>query len=94
MLLKQNLKTYKETNQLIQTTIRMQKDATSFFYFTMESNENISFYSTLPFEKGQIFRDIIVTSTPELQETFESILKHCSKTIEITLLEQKTIQDL
>lgn len=73
--------------------LRMPKDYSSFFYFTLESNENIAFYSTLPFEKGQYFRDISVYVTPELNPTFQSILAHCQKTAEIEILSTASVTD-
>jgi hypothetical protein len=71
----------------------MAKDYSSFFYFTLESNENIAFYSTLPFEKGQFFRDISVYVTPELNNSFQNILAHCQQKNEIEVLSQTIISD-
>jgi hypothetical protein len=59
----------------------------------MEANENMAFYSTLPAEKGQNFRDIVVYSTPELHSNFKNILTHCQKKAEIEVLEEIEIQD-
>ncbi len=84
---------YIDSQVLWEHTLRMSKDFTSFFYFTMEANENIAFYSTLPFEKGQAFRDIVVYVTPELNDTFLKILNHCQKRSEIEILSQKQVED-
>ena len=84
---------YITDKKLTKTVLRMPKDFTSFFYFTMESNENIGFYSTLPFEKGQAHRDIVVYTTPELHPDFQNILKHCGKRQELEILEKALIDD-
>lgn len=90
---KEIMEKYINSKILMKTVLRMAKSYSSFFYFTMEANDNISFYSTLPFEKGQNYRDIVVYSTPELFPHFESILKHCQKSQEIEILEQCSVQD-
>ena len=72
---------YKEDKLLLRTTLSMEKDVTSFLYFTLEANEGICFYSTLPFEKGDKYRDIVLYSTPELKPDLENILSHLKKTI-------------
>lgn len=92
MLLKQNqgihLKTYSNSQELTQITVRMDKMDTSFFYFTLEANENICFYSTLDFEKGQKHRDIVVYITPELLQDFKNILNHLQKFRSIQVLSE------
>ncbi len=84
---------YTKTKKLIKFVLRMPKEETSFFYFTLESNENIAFYSTLDFEKGQAYRDIIVFTTPELLEYLNRILDHLSKTLRIETLSIQEISD-
>lgn len=87
-------RSYTDNRVLIKTTIRMPKEDTSFFYFTMESNENISFYSTLPFEKGQAYRDIVVYTTPELESCFKNILAHLETRLSLEILSETEISDL
>lgn len=88
---------FSKTNQLSKTVLRMSKAYSSFFYFTLEANENICFYSTLPFEKGQSFRDIVVYTTVELKENFICILNHCMNSKlhqnDIEILEHTIIND-
>ncbi len=84
---------YISSKQLTKTVLRMKKDYTSFVYFTLESNENIAFYSTLPFEKGQNFRDIVVYTTPELEKELKNIIAHCNKNGQLTILEESLISD-
>ena len=85
---------YSSENKLIKTLLRMSKDYSSFFYFTLEANENICFYSTMPFEKGQAYRDIVVYCTPELDDHFQGVLKHCQKNHEIEVIESSIVNDL
>ena len=85
---------YTAKNKLTKTLLRMTKDYSSFFYFTLEANENIWFYSTMPFEKGQAHRDIVVYCTPELDAHFQGVLKHCQKGHEIEVIESSIIDDL
>ncbi len=87
------MKTYIDSQELIQYTLRMSKIDTSFFYFTLEANENIAFYSTLDFEKGQTYRDIIVHITPELGLSFANILKHLQSSRKIEILNQTLIKE-
>ena len=71
----------------------MSKDFTSFLYFTLEANENLCFYSTLPFEKAQAHRDIVVYCTPELKDPFDKVIKHLMKRAKITVLSEQLVLD-
>lgn len=88
------MNTYTESQKLHKTVLRMAKNYSSFFYFTMEANENIAFYSTMAFEKGQNHRDIVVYTTPELHPYFQKILAHCQKNNEIQILEESEFIDM
>lgn len=87
------MNSYKNTSALVQYLLRMPKNYSSFFYFTLEANEGIAFYSTLPFEKSQNYRDIIVRCTPELEAALENIIQHCQKSAEIEILNKELISD-
>ena len=85
---------YIEDQNLTKTILRMPKVETSFFYFTMEANENMAFYSTLPFEKGQNYRDIVVYTTPELYQNLKKIVSHLLKRgAHFEILEEVLIAD-
>ncbi|MBT4792564.1 MAG: hypothetical protein HON90_13410 [Halobacteriovoraceae bacterium] len=84
---------YTQNKILSKFILRMDKSYSSFFYFTLEANENICFYSTLPHEKGQRYRDIVVYTTPELRKVFINILQHCKKNQEIEVLLDTEICD-
>jgi hypothetical protein len=84
---------YTNSHKLFEIILRMPKNDTSFVYFTLEANENKSFYSTLPFEKGQLSRDMVIMSTPEFKDQLLSIIEHCKKTTDIEILSQQFIDD-
>ncbi len=79
---------YTKSKTLEQIILRMDKNATSFLYFILESNEGISFYSTMPFEKGQKYRDVVIYNTPELSQDLKNILDHLSKKISFEVINQ------
>lgn len=80
-------------NTLEQITCRMPKDSSSLFYFLLESRDNLCFYSTLPFEKGQGFRDVIVHVTPDLLPEFKNALKQINQNIDYQVLESSFTLD-
>jgi hypothetical protein len=87
------MKTYKDTQEIIQKTFRLSKADSSYLYFMLESNEGLAFYSTLPFDKGDETRDIIINILPEHLPQVENIFKECSKRFEMNLLAERTIKD-
>jgi hypothetical protein len=87
------MESYLSTKKLVKYTLRMPKDYSSFFYFTLESNENLGFYSTLPFEKGQAYRDILVYTTPELSEAMDNLIAHCENNSPLESLERVVVDD-
>lgn len=89
------MNTTHENDQLLyKIVLRMPKATSSFFYFALESNENISFYSTLPLEKGQSHRDIEIFSTPELKSHLKGLISHYQDTCQFETLEESMIKDL
>lgn len=69
---------------LLKMTFKMDKNTTSLFYFFLESRDNLCFYSTLAFKKGQQWREVVTYCTPNLIQEFENTISHISKTLEIT----------
>lgn len=88
------MKNYIDSQILVKYVLRMHKSYSSFFYFTLESHENIAFYSTLDSSVGQVHRDIVVHCTPELEPEVINLIKYCSKDTEIEVLEYSTFKDL
>jgi len=87
------MESFINTRKIVEYTLRMPKSYSSFFYFTLEANEGIAFFSTKPFEKGQAHRDILVRTTPELENDLINIINHCSKTAEIEQLNRSIISE-
>lgn len=85
--------THNNDQVLKKITLRMPKSTSSFFYFALESNENIGFYSTLPFEKHQEFRDVVVISTPELYGHLKGIINHYQDHCQHQILSEEEIID-
>ena len=97
MLSKENRRdmslTHNNDQVLNRIVLRMPKAASSFFYFAMESNENLAFYSTLPFEKHQEYRDIEIFTTPELYPNLLNLISHYNETCLFEKLEENLVTD-
>jgi hypothetical protein len=85
--------TYIQTKRLRQVVIRLKKAHSSFFYFTMEANDNIAFYSTLPGDKSSDIRDLKITITPELSQQIDQIFEHFKTRYPLEILSDETIID-
>ena len=83
--------TYINDKKLYKQTFRMSKNETSLFYFTLEANENMCFYSTLPFTKGEATRNVVVYYTPELKNYFDTICKKLKDLISYEVVEEETL---
>ncbi len=76
---------------LLKMIFRMDKNETSLFYFFLESRDNLCFYSTLPFEKGQQWREVVTYCTPSLIDLFKGTIKHMGKTINFEIMQEETV---
>jgi len=70
-------------NQLFKYTTRVLKKDAAFFYFQLEANEGICFFSTLKGKKEESYRDILVQGHISLEQEFLHIADKCK----INLLE-------
>ena len=77
--------------RLLKMTFRMSKNDSALFYFLLESRDNLCFYSTLPFEKGQQWRDIVTHCTESLIVPFRSTIEHMNKTIPFETLSEEMV---
>lgn len=77
-----------DKNELVTIEVKMPKDFSSFFYFTLESNEGIAFYSTLDSHESPLERIVEVNCTKELYPQLQNILKQLSQ---MEKMEIKTI---
>ena len=73
-------------DSIYKIVIRVPKRESAFTYFTLEANEGIGFYSTLPFEKGDMFRDIEITCSISLKSELEHIVEVLGKAFPIEFL--------
>ena len=78
-------------SKLNHLVLRLKKCDSAYFYFTLEANENLCFYSTLDDFKGKDYRDIEVFYTNGLREEFTSVLTSLEGQIPIQVLEKNTL---
>lgn len=67
-------------------TFEVNKNESHFFYFTLESNEGLSFYSTRPHSEGDTKRIIDVYVPESLKTEFTTVIQHLGKKIELKTL--------
>lgn len=82
-----------KTQKLFHFVIRVPKAEAAFTYFTLESNENLCFYSTLPNSYGQTFCDIDIKGGLDMQAEVERLLQVLSKKYPLAILENQVIAD-
>ncbi len=88
-----NIETFITTKKLRQIVISLEKAHSSFFYFTMEANDNIAFYSTLPGEKSSGIRQVKITVTPELSKQMDQIFEHFKLRYPLEIVSDEIITD-
>lgn len=87
------MKTYIQNQLLNYYLLEVDKADSSFLYFTFESNEGLCFYSTQKHVEGDLKRLLEVYSPIEFTENLEELINHLRKTVNIKILEHKTIKD-
>jgi len=87
------VETYIENKKLRQVVIRLLKAHSSFFYFIMESNDNIGFYSTLKESIDSDHRDVIVHTTIELSNDLTNIIEHFKTRYPVEIISDKIVSD-
>ena len=80
---------YKDSYLLYQTVIRTSNKDSVFLYYALESWENLCFYSTLPFQQGQGYRDVKVRCTIEMKEELKKALEYLQREIPLEQLSEK-----
>jgi hypothetical protein len=55
-------------------SIRVKKEDSAFVYFILESYEGITSYSTLPFKKSDLFRDLELRIPPDYEDEVQFVL--------------------
>lgn len=84
---------YIEDKKLRNLVIKIAREHSSMLYFILESNDNMAFYSTLPFEKNALHREITLHCTPELSSQVDNILDHFGKSYPLEILRDELIID-
>ncbi len=73
------------------SVIRVSKADSAFLYFKLEANEGLCFYSTLPFAKGDPYRDIKICCDLSTKEEVLRLLKFMSNDMKMEVLSQEEI---
>lgn len=81
------------SNQLFRYIIRLNKEDSAFFYFQLEANDGVCFYSTIPHEHHAQYRDLELRGDILLKSEMEQILNECSKKFNIEILVDEIIND-
>lgn len=83
----------KQSTQLFHYIIRMNKEDSAFFYFQLEANDGICFYSTMEHPHHAQYRDIELKGDILLKEEMKHILQECSKKFKLDILVDEIIAD-
>lgn len=81
------------STQLFRYVIRLNKEDSAFFYFQLEANDGICFYSTIPHPPHAQYRDIELRGDILLKSEMEQILKECGERFSIEYLVNEIIED-
>lgn len=81
------------STQLFHYVIRLNKEDSAFFYFQLEANDGLCFYSTLPYEHHAQHRDIDLKGDLRLKKEVTSMIDYCSQKFPIEILVDETIPD-
>lgn len=81
------------SSQLFRYIVRMNKEDSAFFYFQLEANDGLCFYSTLPYEPHTQYRDIEMRGDILLKNEVTKLLKNCEAKFKIDILLDETIPD-
>ena len=80
-------------SQLFHFIIRLNKEDSAFFYFQLEANEGLCFYSTLPYETHAQYRDIELKGDLSLINEIKHLINQCSKKFNLDILIDEIISD-
>jgi hypothetical protein len=82
-----------ETSQLFHYVIRLNKEDSAFFYFQLEANDGLAFYSTLEYPHHSQYRDIDLKGDIKLRQEIVHLLEYCSQKFKIDILIDEIISD-
>jgi hypothetical protein len=81
------------SSQLFHYVVRLNKEDSAFFYFQLEANDGLCFYSTLPYEPHTQYRDIDLKGDILLHSEIKNLLERCQQKFKIDILTNETIPD-
>lgn len=81
------------SSQLFHYIIRLNKEDSAFFYFQLEANDGLCFYSTLPYEPHTQYRDIEMKGDILLKVEVDRLIKKCAEKFKIDVLVDEIIPD-
>ena len=79
--------------QLFHYVIRLNKEDSAFFYFQLEANEGLAFYSTLEYPHHAQFRDIDLKGDYLLKKEMTHLLEQCAQRFKLEILIDELIED-
>lgn len=74
-------------SEIYKRIIRVPKKESAYFYFQLEANEGLCFYSTLEGNKHEGHRDIVVQCHPSLQAEVDHLINRLSLEIELQFVD-------
>lgn len=80
---------YINTQEIYFQKVRVKKEDSAFFYFTLEACDNMCFYSTLAHETGQTYRDIEVRCTIDFKQQVDNLIDKLSQGMPVEILKQE-----
>ncbi len=82
-----------ETRQLFHFVIRLNKEDSAFFYFQLEANDGLAFYSTKEYPEHAQYRDIDLKGDIKLKREVEHLLDYCSQRFPVQILLDEDLND-
>jgi hypothetical protein len=83
----------KHSGQLFHYIIRLSKEDSAFFYFQLESNDGLCFYSTLEHPHHAQYRDIELKGDVLFKKEALHLINECKKKFPIEVLVDEIILD-
>ena len=83
----------KHSSQLFHIVIRLSKEDSAFFYFQLEANDGLCFYSTLEYPPHAQYRDLEMRGDLNLKNEILNLIKQCEKNFPVQILIDETIDD-
>ncbi len=82
-----------QNSQLFHYVIRLNKEDSAFFYFQLEANDGICFYSTLDHPDHAHYRDIDLKGDLQLKAEAHHMINRCAQKFKVDILVDEIIPD-